>query len=268
MLDRDQHTRSRYHNEALRSVAWDQKVSRYGDKEAFDERIVYRRKQRAMAEARAKGRFYNIRGHYTRLFFTYKGKNSEIDTSVASGSLYRDRDSDSRMTMQLRRRLQERAKRNFIVGQLRRAGYDVSDMRLTRRSESFKGFDGKTRFNTFYIWVSQTYRGIGLTLFVDETLLRRGEKCRLFREAFHNGMKKYVVQLSCGCCDAEMYFRSEESMAAAFEAAGLTVSGVITDDLGNTIDGVDTFYGVRRSDEDRRGLGYLIDQLANDEDDE
>ena len=74
-------------------------------------------------------------------------------------------------------------------------------------------------------------------------------------------MHTFIVQLSCGCCDAEVQFLSEERIAAAFTAAGLSSTATITDDAGEEIGSVDTFYGWRRADEDRRGLSWLAAQV-------
>ena len=74
-------------------------------------------------------------------------------------------------------------------------------------------------------------------------------------------MLKFIAQLDCGCCDTTMQFHSQESAQAAFAAAGMTNGVAITDDAGEVHEGVDTFYGLRQEDEDRRGLGFLVEQL-------
>lgn len=71
------------------------------------------------------------------------------------------------------------------------------------------------------------------------------------------------AQLGCGCCDTTMYFKSKASARIAFEKAGLTSAGSITDDLGNIHRGVDTFYGFRRENEPARGIGYLLGRLVD-----
>lgn len=76
------------------------------------------------------------------------------------------------------------------------------------------------------------------------------------------GLKTYVLQLNCGCCDREVWFRSEETLKSQFTAVGLTVSATIHDDLGQAVERVDTFYGYRREKEARRGLDYLVRRLA------
>lgn len=58
-------------------------------------------------------------------------------------------------------------------------------------------------------------------------------------------MKKYNVQLSCGCCDANVYFMNETNIINCFNKVGLTSSGIIIDDLNNIIEDVDTFYGFK-----------------------
>ena len=55
--------------------------------------------------------------------------------------------------------------------------------------------------------------------------------------------KKFKVYLSCGCCDATVFFFSINSIDAKFVKMGYTSSGVLTDDLGNVIRDVDTFAG-------------------------
>ena len=76
------------------------------------------------------------------------------------------------------------------------------------------------------------------------------------------GLKKYVLQLSCGCCDVDAWFASEDRLQSQFAAAGLSVGAVIRDDLGRDITGVDTFYGYRQEKDARRGLDYLIRRIA------
>lgn len=76
------------------------------------------------------------------------------------------------------------------------------------------------------------------------------------------GLKKYVLQLSCGCCDADAWFASEDRLKSQFVAAGLTVDAAIRDDIGQDITGVDTFFGYRQEKDARRGLDYLINRIA------
>jgi len=76
------------------------------------------------------------------------------------------------------------------------------------------------------------------------------------------GTKKFIVQLSCGCCDADVYFREEQTLVDQIRAQGFTVGGVITDDLGQTVDSVDTFYGYRSEKETSpRSLEYLLKRI-------
>lgn len=76
-------------------------------------------------------------------------------------------------------------------------------------------------------------------------------------------MKVYMVHLVCGCCQGELHFSSPEAIATAFENAGLTSSGTITDELGNVVEDIDTFYGYsEKGVVDPRGkLEKLFDQL-------
>lgn len=63
-------------------------------------------------------------------------------------------------------------------------------------------------------------------------------------------MKQYEVELVCGCCSDILHFKSEENIQKAFEKAGLGSSVTITDDVGNVVEGIDTFYGYREVKED------------------
>lgn len=56
-------------------------------------------------------------------------------------------------------------------------------------------------------------------------------------------MKKFTVLLSCGCCEDELAFETEEACAAAFQKMGLTSSGDCVDDEGVQHSDIDTFYG-------------------------
>ena len=58
-------------------------------------------------------------------------------------------------------------------------------------------------------------------------------------------MKEYEVELGCGCCSDILYFKNEENIKKAFETAGLGSNTTITDDKGNVVEGIDTFYGYR-----------------------
>lgn len=70
-------------------------------------------------------------------------------------------------------------------------------------------------------------------------------------------LKPFVVQLSCGCCDATVYFADEKGIKTALYNAGLQCSAVIEDAAGQRVEGVDTFYGYRLETDKRRGLDYL-----------
>ena len=60
------------------------------------------------------------------------------------------------------------------------------------------------------------------------------------------GCFKYEVQLTCGCCYGVLYFKSDKNAEAALRQAGLRVNADITDDSGQVIEDVDTFYGIWR----------------------
>ncbi len=59
-----------------------------------------------------------------------------------------------------------------------------------------------------------------------------------------NGMKIYTVLLSCGCCEANLFFSSDDKARTAIKEVGLGCMQSITDEVGNTVDHVDTFYGL------------------------
>ena len=63
------------------------------------------------------------------------------------------------------------------------------------------------------------------------------------------------VLLSCGCCDAILYVKDEMSFRQKFSDLGLTSSGRITDDLGNEVTSIDTFYGYSLEDEQPKKYG-------------
>lgn len=86
----------------------------------------------------------------------------------------------------------------------------------------------------------------------EATLIRRKVK----------GMKKFIVQLSCGCCDSEVFFYEEQTLIDQMQNAGFSVSASITDDLGIVVENVDTFYGYRTEKESQRSLEYLIEKLT------
>lgn len=92
-----------------------------------------------------------------------------------------------------------------------------------------------------------------------EAKLQKAKKRRLEKS---KKLRAFTIQLNCGCCDAEVFFSSTEAIDEAFVSMGLTSTGVITDEVGQTVEGVDTFYGYRQSDEPRRNLTYLLKRLA------
>lgn len=77
-------------------------------------------------------------------------------------------------------------------------------------------------------------------------------------------MISYTVMLNCGCCEAyPIYFRNDEEAEDAVKAIGLTSNGTITDATGEVVEGVDTFCGIWRTDEDdgQNVIGKMISQL-------
>jgi hypothetical protein len=112
-------------------------------------------------------------------------------------------------------------------------------------------------------WLEMKGSERNIEVVVDFTLLNSNmARMRKFRLDKEVGLNRYVVQLSCGCCDAEVYFDSDEAIQRAFDEAGLVSSGTIRDSLGNTVDGVDTFYGYRCIGEKRRSLDYLANKIG------
>lgn len=57
-------------------------------------------------------------------------------------------------------------------------------------------------------------------------------------------MQMYTVALSCGCCEANLFFSSDSKAKTAIKEAGLGSMQLMTDELGNEVDHVDTFYGI------------------------
>jgi hypothetical protein len=80
---------------------------------------------------------------------------------------------------------------------------------------------------------------------------------------------KYYAKKDCGCCTVgPMEFATEATAAAAFAAAGLGNGKSVKDDDGDTWDGIDTFYGYAKSDDEvtQRRLGYLREQIVGTQD--
>lgn len=77
-----------------------------------------------------------------------------------------------------------------------------------------------------------------------------------------SGLKAFVVQMGCGCCDSTVYFKDEIAIQNKFNQIGLACSAVIEDEAGQVVEGVDTFYGYRRETDKRRGLEYLAGLIA------
>jgi hypothetical protein len=77
---------------------------------------------------------------------------------------------------------------------------------------------------------------------------------------------KVFAQYDCGCCTAEMKFKSLESAEKAFAKAGMGNGMEITDDAGEKHEGIDTFYGFweEEAKEGAGGLGRLMDVVTGD----
>ena len=91
----------------------------------------------------------------------------------------------------------------------------------------------------------------------------REEKARRLQRA-KDKLAPYKVEANqtCGCCSTTLAFKSKASARAAFQKAGLTSFGTITDDLGQVHEGVDTFYGFRLADEKPRSIPWLLGTLT------
>ncbi len=63
-------------------------------------------------------------------------------------------------------------------------------------------------------------------------------------------MTEYTARAYCGCCTVDnIRFKSEESAAKAWAAAGLGSKQTLVDDAGVKHDGIDTFYGLTKAGE-------------------
>lgn len=67
------------------------------------------------------------------------------------------------------------------------------------------------------------------------------------------------AKADCGCCTIGMKFKNDESVKAAFAAAGLTNGAEITDDDGVRHEGIDTFYGfsTEEGEQEDKSLAFL-----------
>lgn len=76
-------------------------------------------------------------------------------------------------------------------------------------------------------------------------------------------MIKVFAKNDCGCCTTEMHFTDLASAQKAFDAAGLGNGMKITDDMGTTHEGLDTFYGFSQDEEEAEGrsLGFLVGEI-------
>lgn len=69
------------------------------------------------------------------------------------------------------------------------------------------------------------------------------------------------ARLVCGCCDADMQFKSLKSARAAFEKVGYGHFDMV-DDASVTHKGIDTFYGFWQEEEKRPGLAELAEKAG------
>lgn len=77
------------------------------------------------------------------------------------------------------------------------------------------------------------------------------------------GLYPYTVQKGCGCCQDVLYFASDAAILAQFNKIGLTSSATIVDEIGQKVDGIDTFYGFQKGKKaELRSLDFLIKQLG------
>lgn len=61
------------------------------------------------------------------------------------------------------------------------------------------------------------------------------------------GYIKYEVRLVCGCCFKYLYFKSDENASNAIREVSFQVNATVTDESGQTLEGIDTFYGIWRA---------------------
>ncbi len=79
-------------------------------------------------------------------------------------------------------------------------------------------------------------------------------------------MKTFRVQLDCGCCYANVQFKSRKSADKVIVKAGLGNGRTLVDDAGQVVEGVDTFYGIIEEDESTENpLGRLFNQTFGGE---
>lgn len=162
----------------------------------------------------------------------------------------------------LRARLRSNRMKRIGARVLRNAGFKFDRLKDCTTVRWLDSSWGRSYYYRFH-WLKMVGSERDFEAVVDFTLLAYNqERCRKFRLDKDVGLNKYIVQLSCGCCDADVYFRNDEAIAKAFQDAGLTSSGEIRDELGNVVDNVDTFYGFRNVSEERRSLGYLMNKAG------
>jgi len=78
-------------------------------------------------------------------------------------------------------------------------------------------------------------------------------------------MKTFKVQFDCGCCYSIVQFESREAANKAIAIAGLGNGKTIVDDVGQIVDGVDTFYGIFEENESTDNpLGRLFENLVDE----
>ena len=184
--------------------------------------------------------------------YTFGSAGVAIQSEISSSEL-------DRKFLDLRKRLSSNRYKKVTARILRDAGFKFTKLQ-DRTLWTFNDYNG--RYFQFH-WVKLV--GSERNFEVMANFMSRQanyDRCRKFTLAKTKGLHKFEVQLSCGCCDAEVWFTSEDAIAKAFELAGLSSSADIRDDLGNLVTGVDTFYGYRRVEEERRGLGYLINKAG------
>lgn len=226
----------------------------------YSEAIVAGRKQKSkQVEKRAS--VHNRKAFHGALYGSLKAASNKHTFGSAGVAIQAGFTSDvmDRKFLNLRKRLNSNRFKKVTARKLREAGYKFAKLK-DRKLWTFNDYNG--RYFQFD-WIEMVGGERDFEVMAN-FMSRQGnyERCRKFTLAKTKGLHKFEVQLSCGCCDAEVWFTSEEAIAAAFEVAGLTSSAEIRDDLGNLVDGVDTFYGYRRVEEERRGLGYLINQAG------
>lgn len=149
--------------------------------------------------------------------------------------------------MGLSSRLQSKQMYRIAKRKLRNSGLRFSKLKYVEKKTWYVG-----RFRSTYVrnnWFVLVGAERDFEVIVDFLSYNRARtRCKMFTLQFKENLIKFNVTLDCGCCDADLYFRSEEEISEAFRRAEENSSGVIYDALGDCCDNVDIESGWSRSD--------------------